>query len=105
MARYPQYLEAPLSVEPRDSCLRQPDAFTRCMGVANGIKERLAVAYEEGLTPATRWPFRGNLLRLEGVTMGLIGACHRWMIASPVMIIRVVLSSDLPSTVQPSVES
>ncbi len=46
VARFPQYLEAPLSVEPRDSCLHQPYAFVRCMRVANGVNERLAVAYE-----------------------------------------------------------
>ncbi len=51
MARYPQYLEAPLSVEPRDSCLHQPYAFVRCMRVANGVNERLAVAYEKGFAP------------------------------------------------------
>ncbi len=51
MARYPRYLETPLSVEPRDSCLHQPYAFVRCMRVANGVNERLAVAYEKGLVP------------------------------------------------------
>ncbi len=52
MARYPQNLEEPLSVEPRDSCLHQPYAFVRCMRVANGVNERLAVAYELGIAPA-----------------------------------------------------
>ncbi len=46
VARYPQYLEAPFSVEPRDSCPHQPDAFVRCMRVANGVSEPLAVAIE-----------------------------------------------------------
>ncbi len=45
MTGYPQCL----SVEPRDSCLHQPYAFVRCMRVANGVNERLEVAYEKGL--------------------------------------------------------
>ncbi len=46
MAGYPQYLEPSLSSEPRDSCPRQSYAFVRCMRFANGVNERLAVAYE-----------------------------------------------------------
>ncbi len=51
MAWDPQNFEAPLSVEPRDSRLHQPYTFVRCEQVANGINERLAVAYEQGLVP------------------------------------------------------
>ncbi len=49
MARYPQYLEAPLSVEPRDSRMHQPYAFVRYMRVANGVNERLASHMSRGL--------------------------------------------------------
>ncbi len=50
---YPQYLEAPPSGEPRDSRLHPPYAFVRCMRVATGVNERLAVAYEYGLVPVS----------------------------------------------------
>ncbi len=49
LLRYPQYLEAPHSVEPRDNCLHQSHGFFRCMRLANSVDELLAVTYEKGL--------------------------------------------------------
>ncbi len=75
MARYPQYLEAPLRVEPRDSCLHQPYAFVRCMRIANGVNEQLAVAYEWGLAPVFMFfdqrhgSLHRSLLRLKGAAV------------------------------------
>ncbi len=51
MARYPQYLEAPLSVEQRDIFLHQLYAFVRHMRLANGVNERLTATYEQDLAP------------------------------------------------------
>ncbi len=39
MAWDPQVFEAPLSVEPNDSCLHQPYAFVPCLRVADIINE------------------------------------------------------------------